>query len=160
MMSSIFKDLNLKKIIPWLLVLLWMTLIFNLSNQPVERSNNLSKGITKVIIETVEKVAPEKDFNPARFNHIVRKNAHFFAYLILGILVVNGLRISGIIGYKGFFLALLICVLYAISDEVHQLFVPGRGGQLRDVIIDSTGALVGILIYNGFIKIKEKAIEV
>ena len=48
---------------------------------------------------------------------------NFFAYLILGILVTNGLRSNGITGFKGFRLALLICVLYAISDEVHQLLI-------------------------------------
>ena len=43
-------------------------------------------------------------------------------------------------------------MLYAISDEVHQLFVPGRGGQVKDIVIDSAGAIVGISGFNGFIK--------
>lgn len=50
----------------------------------------------------------------------------------------------------------MICILYAISDEVHQLFVPGRGGQVRDVIIDSAGAIAGILGYNGLSRIRSK----
>ncbi len=132
---------------PWVLVVLWMVLIFYLSHQPATESNELSTGITEIIIETVEKIAPDIDFDIGRLNHIIRKNAHFFAYLVLGILVVNGLRSCNVNGYKGFILALLICVLYAISDEIYQLYVPGRGGQVKDVILDSAGALVGIGMY-------------
>ena len=43
--------------------------------------------------------------------------------------------------------SLLICILYATSDELHQVFIPGRGAQVKDVIIDSAGACVGILVY-------------
>jgi VanZ family protein len=141
-----------RKALPWLLVLLWMALIFYLSHQPATKSNGLSKGATEIIVETVEKVAPKVDINKSSFNHIIRKNAHFFTYLALGILVANGLRSSGVVGYRSIGLALLICVLYAVSDEVHQLFVTGRGGQVKDVIIDSAGAVVGILGCNGFIR--------
>lgn len=66
-----------KIIFSWLLVILWMLLIFYLSHQPVEKSNSLSKDITKVIIETVEKIAPNKEFNLSRLNHIVRKKRTF-----------------------------------------------------------------------------------
>ena len=98
----------------------------------------------------VEKVTPDMKFNIGRFNHILRKSAHFFAYLVLGILMINGLSSSDIYGFKGIGLAILICILYAISDEVHQLFIPGRGGQVSDVILDSVGTIVGILGYKGF----------
>nr|WP_330375346.1 VanZ family protein [Inediibacterium massiliense] len=125
----------------WILVIFWMAVIFNLSSQVSHESNKLSKEVTKVIVKTVEKVAPKTDFNMSKLNHIVRKNAHFFAYLILGILVINALRSSG---YRKFGWALLICVVYAISDEVHQMFVPGRGPGIKDVCIDSAGATVGI----------------
>lgn len=91
--------------------------------------------------------APDIKFNMGRFNHMLRKGAHFFAYLVLGILMINGLSSSDIYGFKGIGLAILICILYAISDEVHQLFDPGRGGQVSDVILDSAGAIIGILGY-------------
>lgn len=137
-----------KKIYPWTLIIMWMLLIFYFSHQPVAKSNNLSKGITKAILDTVEKVDSGKEFNINRFNHILRKNTHLFVYLILGILVSNGLKSINIYGLKNIAISLTICVLYAISDEIHQLFVPGRGGQIKDVIIDSSGAVIGILAYN------------
>lgn len=134
-----------------------MASIFYLSHKPAVDSNKLSKGITKKVVETVEKIAPEVELDISRFNHLLRKNAHFFAYLVLGVLVVNALRFSGIIGYRAMALGLFICVIYAISDEVHQIFVPGRGCQVKDVIIDSAGAFVGILSYNLIYRIKERS---
>jgi VanZ family protein len=135
------------KFLSWTTVMLWMALIFYLSHQPATESNELSRGITEAIVKKVEKIAPNAEFDIRSFNHIIRKNAHFFAYLVLGILVINALRRSGVSGYRGMRLALLICVLYAISDEVHQLFVPGRGAKVKDVLIDSAGASVGIGVY-------------
>lgn len=118
-----------------LAVLLWMVVIFILSAQPATQSNELSKGVTEIVLEAVERVAPRLDFDINGLNHLLRKNAHFFAYLILGILEVNAVKRSG------------ICVLYAVSDEVHQLFVSGRSGQVIDVLIDSAGTVVGIGVY-------------
>ena len=134
-----------RKILPWALVIFWMALIFYLSHQPATESDGLSIGITEKILELIQRIVPDITLDIGRFNHIVRKNAHFFVYLVLGVLVANGLTNSS--KATVFRVALLICVLYAISDEVHQLFVPGRGGQIKDVIIDSTGSLVGILGY-------------
>ncbi|MTI80452.1 MAG: VanZ family protein [Firmicutes bacterium] len=139
--------MTLNKLISWAVVLIWMALIFNLSSQVAEQSNQLSTGITKVIVDTVEQVAPKAEFDIESFNHMLRKNAHFFAYLVLGILVINALKRSGVVGFKGIILAFLICILYAISDEAHQMFVPGRGPGIRDVLIDSFGASVGIGVY-------------
>ncbi|AOT70122.1 VanZ family protein [Geosporobacter ferrireducens] len=150
----IFRDKKQKGIIlSWTAVLLWMLLIFLLSAQPAQQSNQLSKGLTGVIIETAEKVTSSFEININRFNHLLRKNAHFFAYLILGVLVINAFRKSEVVGVRGVVLTLVICVIYAISDELHQLFVPGRGGQLRDVLIDSAGVIVGIIIYQRSSKI-------
>ncbi len=140
-------DKNKRRItilISWTAVLLWMLFIFNLSSQAADQSDKLSTGVTEILFETLEKVAPEYDLNIREFNRLLRKNAHFFAYLVLGVLVVNALRQAGVKGLKAFALAFCICILYAVSDEVHQLFVPGRGGQVVDVLIDSAGAIVGI----------------
>lgn len=140
-------------ILSWIVVFIWMLMIFNLSSQVREESNNLSKGITEIVIGTIEKISPDADFDMDKFNHIIRKNAHFFAYLVLGILMFNAMRRSGVDGVRW---ALLICVIYAISDEVHQLFVNGRGPQVKDVFIDSAGAVVGIGIYVVISRIKKR----
>jgi VanZ family protein len=137
----------MNKVLSWAAVVIWMATIFYLSHQPGTTSSGLSSGITKVIIHTIETIAPDRDFHIGAFHHYVRKNAHFFAYMLLGILVLNALRSSSVVGYRKAGLALLICVLYAASDEIHQLFIAGRSGEIRDVGIDSAGACVGIVIW-------------
>ena len=134
-----------------------MALVFYLSAQPAEQSNNLSTDVTEIIVETVEKVVPSVDFDLESFNHLLRKNAHFFAYLVLGILILNAVRRSGVLGFRGIILTLFISVLFAVSDEIHQLFVPGRGGQVKDVLIDSAGAFIGILMYLLGVYIRSRA---
>lgn len=149
-----------KKIISWLLVMIWMGIIFYLSHQPATQSNELSTGITQKIIKSVEKVATNLDIDTRNFNHIIRKMAHFTAYFILGVLVLNAIKQSYSLDIKWALASIIICILYAISDEVHQAFIPGRGPAVFDVLIDSLGATTGILLYKmfhvkHFINIKE-----
>ena len=140
-------------LISWAAVILWMAFIFALSAQPREQSNQLSVGITEKIVDAVERAVPDREIDIERFNVVVRKNAHFFAYLVLGVLLANGFKVAGFNGLKVYVWAVIFCILYAVSDEVHQLFVPGRGGQVRDVIIDTAGGAVGIFIYGRLSKV-------
>lgn len=142
------------KIIRWIVVIIWMVVIYNLSSQVADESNKLSTGVTQVIVETVEKVVPSVTFDVNKFNHIVRKNAHFFAYLLLGLLVMAVIKKRDA---KSIILVLSICILYAISDELHQFFVPGRGPAVKDVLIDSAGSIIGMILYLGVMKIKKKS---
>lgn len=77
-----------------------------------------------------------------------RKYAHFFIYIVLGLLVSNWLAYSGINWWKRFAISLVICILFAVSDEIHQAFVPGRSALLMDVVIDTAGSVVGIMIHS------------
>lgn len=136
------------RILLWTAVIIfWMSLIFYLSHQPATESNQLSAGITEIIINAVEKFVPNANFDIRSVNHTIRKKAHFFAYLILGMLVINALRKSGMSEYRSIVLALGICVLYAVADEIHQLYIPGRSGEIRDFLIDSAGSGIGIGVY-------------
>ena len=146
----------MKKSIFIVLLVLWMGFIFSMSCENAEESSNTSGQTIKVVLSTVpefEKQPEEVKVNIIEeLQFIVRKSAHFIGYMILGILA------SGLILYYGninkkYLLAFLICVIYAISDEIHQLFVPGRAGQVRDVLIDSAGSLLGIIIVMAFVKL-------
>lgn len=141
-----FVSMNKQKLFSWVIVALWMAMIFYFSAQVANQSEHLSSGVSRMIIGVIEKIIPDAAFDMDLFNHIVRKNAHFFVYLILGGLVFNALKRSGFQGVRSIGVAILICFLYAVSDELHQLFVPGRAGQVKDVLIDSSGACVGILV--------------
>ena len=92
-------------------------------------------------------------------SNYIRKMAHFFIYMLLGIFsfhtVYNWMErpeAKKIPLQYGF----LICVVYAITDELHQRFVPGRSCEWNDVCLDATGAIVGIGIVVIFIFIKNK----
>lgn len=74
------------------------------------------------------------------FDFIVKKTAHFSEYLILTILWYRALE------KKNPSAAILISLGYAFSDEIHQLFVPGRGGTLRDVFIDTLGIIASVVV--------------
>lgn len=133
--------------IAWALVGVWMTVIFYLSHQPAAESSDLSSGITQMIIQIIHIIVPTIEFHMDSLHFFVRKGAHFFAYFTLGLLVVHALFVSRQRGLRGMLYALMLCALYATADEIHQLFIPGRSGEVADVLIDSTGASVGIIMY-------------
>lgn len=140
-----------RKILAWALLIAWMAIIFIFSHQPAIESNELSTAITTKVVDAVIRLIPKANINPAKLNHFIRKGAHFSVYLVLGSLTVNAL--TSIDKFKPdsrrvqvFLIALGICLVYAISDEIHQVFIPGRSGEIRDVLLDSMGALAGIVI--------------
>lgn len=144
----------MRKIIYFILVFVWMSVIFYLSNQPGGDSTKLSNGF---IYNTIKEVYEffDKDISPSQLNSIcekysrvVRKTAHFTVYMILGILVTLLVREYNISFYKCLFISLLICLLYSISDEIHQLFIVGRSCEIIDVLIDTFGSFFGIFIIN------------
>lgn len=147
------------KILSCIFIVIWMGLIFKLSSQPAVQSGQLSGKVTNINIKAIEKVKPDTKFNTGEFNHIIRKNAHFFIYLILGILTINALKTNGIKGYRCVIFTLFICILYASSDEIHQIFVPGRSAQVKDVFIDSAGAGAGILVYLAIKKLRKSFLQ-
>ncbi|MDY5993304.1 MAG: VanZ family protein [Bacilli bacterium] len=140
----------IRKVIKIILVLLWMVMIFLLSNEEAVKSSKKSDGL---IIKSVELFTgkslsdQEKEKVLKYLVFPVRKCAHLSLYLILGILVISLLREYMVINTKLVLLSLLICFLYACSDEIHQLFVPGRSGEVRDVLIDTLGACLGVSFY-------------
>ena len=138
------KKQHVRTVLPWIAVVVWMGVIFLLSQQAGSESGDLSGGMTDAVIQVIQTGFPFVPIDEAFLHHLIRKGAHFTAYLLLGVLVINAL---GLPYGKKVVLALILCILYAISDEVHQLFIPGRSGELRDVIIDSTGAATGIGVY-------------
>ena len=139
----------MKKKIAIIVVVFWMIVIFCLSHQPANASNELSKWIAHILAQNVDLVTSREDFNLTSFNSLIRNYAHFLLYFVLGIIVVTTLKKMGVTGVKGILLSLLICIVFAITDEWHQLYVPGRGTELKDVLTDSAGAITGITVTVG-----------
>ena len=137
-----------------LLPLLWMVVIFMLSHQPA----SVSSGQSGVFVEQLHYIAPSIDQQLLTF--LVRKGAHIFAYFVLGILMFNALWRVDLSKFKfnrPAVLSIIVCALYAASDEFHQLFIIGRSGELRDIMIDSCAAMVGIFIISIFVRILQKS---
>lgn len=117
-----------------------MILIFCFSNQKATESSKLSDGLIKHTISKIINDDSEKTLK--KYTKPVRKCAHFFVYLILGLLVFNCFDINK----KYIIYSILICLFYSISDEIHQIFIEGRSCELLDVFIDTIGAGIGTII--------------
>lgn len=139
-----------KKALPWLLLVFLMIIIFYLSNQPLGQSRELTKTTMIMVADVVEKFIPIDAFKTHGIVRLFRKSAHFFLYLVMALILMFGFKSFGIKGRKSIVLTMLICIVFAVSDEIHQLFVDGRGAQAKDVIIDAFGAMAGIGIYKLF----------
>lgn len=151
-MEEIEEKRSLRKRLVWCPVVLWMALIFAFSAQPADESAALSDGIVEVIVDKVisnfDQLTPgEQEALSSQWSFIVRKTAHAFVYTVLGVLTAFALSQTKTNGKCQMITAMSICFIYAMSDEFHQLFVPGRSGEIRDVLIDSTGAFLGILFF-------------
>lgn len=139
------------RFILWFLIMLWMTWIFTLSAQNSTKSDSLSGTTIRITAQTVDpefKQLPQKEQDKIIVNwqNIARKSAHVLLYFVLGILSMVLLLQYPLNMNRRFWLALFIAVIYAGSDELHQLFVSGRGCRLTDVGIDTAGAMLGILL--------------
>lgn len=143
-----------KKIIRWVMLILWMVFIFMMSQQNGETSSEQSRFVVLIFSSL------GIDFN-GQFGElstfIIRKTAHFTEYLILYVLAYRVLKMY-FKDKKSIILSLVFVFLYASSDEFHQSFIPGRGPSFRDVLIDTSGGVfAGIcIIINNKIKSKIK----
>ncbi len=135
-----------------ILLILWMIIIFLASHDSGEVSSSKSDSVSKFIISIIEDIRGEK-FNTSEIEDFtdntvfyIRKSAHFIEYLILGILIISILSDYSY-DKKIVIFSFIFCLLYAITDEIHQLFISGRSAKVMDVIIDSSGSITGIFIY-------------
>lgn len=136
----------------WLAIALWCGFIFFMSSRTGEQSGGMSGRLSEHVAHAIHSVllggggtAPHADFT-ASIHTVIRKCAHFFEYAVLGALMYIALSRHLRPAMPARICALALSTAYAASDEFHQLFVPGRGGQMRDVLIDAAGALTGIII--------------
>ena len=141
MKNKIIKIINIS------LLLLCMISIFLFSSQDRDTSTNTSVETTKVIVTSVKVDEEKADYIADNYFRVIRKSAHIIEFFCLGVLVINVIKDYKSINYKWLLLGLLFCMLYAISDEIHQLYVPGRSCEFKDMLIDTIGSGIGIIIY-------------
>lgn len=129
------KGRKIYMLISWILVLICMGIIFSLSAQIAEESQDLSDSFIRNLFVFLG-IELKSDF--------VRTMAHMLEFMGLSLLIFNAvystwnLKLTPIIAFVG-------TSLYAITDEIHQIFVPGRAFQISDILVDSIGALTGVI---------------
>ncbi|MGM9834466.1 MAG: VanZ family protein [Bacilli bacterium] len=141
-----------KKIFRLCCIIVWLILIFWFSNQPGNVSKKQSEDVITTFVEIVsDKNEDEKDEIVKDYTFITRKAAHFLEYFILAILIIRFVTLYDI---KYFFIiSLVLCIVVASCDEFHQYFILERECRVMDVVIDTSGSLLGIGCY---ILIKKK----
>ena len=140
----------IKKTVKLILIIFWMGLIFSFSSDNADQSNKKSDGIIITMVEAFYGRDLSIDEKDKWINYLVvpvRKGAHVGVYFILGLLVVSFINELYLFNYKTILIAGGVCLLYACSDEIHQLLVPGRSGQVKDVLLDFLGSLLAIISY-------------
>lgn len=87
------------------------------------------------------------DFAEDFLSFLTRKSAHVIAYFVLGLIIYSIIKTYRLTSKRTIVLSIILAFLYAVFDEIHQLFVPGRSGEIRDVFIDTAAASVGVCAY-------------
>lgn len=129
-----------------MLLVLWAAVIFYLSSE----GSDSSSGRSDAIVQTIQSLGASWPQDLLTF--LTRKAAHIVAYFILGALALNVARLHLALAQKArqaVLASIGFVLLYATSDEIHQLFVPGRSGEVRDVLIDTIAGAVGVLVAYG-----------
>ena len=150
----------IKKIILWILIISCMGVIFSFSAEKSTESKKSSSRVVDTVIKIIDadKKLDENELEDLRetLTFIVRKGAHFTIYAILGVLILLLALEYNIKGKISMAISVVISMLYACSDELHQTFVSGRSGELRDVILDTIGAITGCAVVLLISKIRRK----
>ena len=131
----------------WALVLLWMAVIFRFSSQTAAASSETSGGVIRWLLVRFDRGFP--DLSPEDqalriegLSFIVRKLAHGCLFAVLGVLTLSACLVD-LPPRRAYPAALTVAAFRGVLDEVHQLFVPGRSCELRDMAIDALGAAIG-----------------
>ena len=135
-----------RKIVSYVLLIIWLIIIFYLSDQSGLVSGENSSGIIECFFElfALDNSLIEIIHEP------LREIMHIIEYLILGFLMVNVLKNYKLKSYLT--ISIMLCFIYSVTDEIHQAFVPSRTFQCFDILMDFSGIVVGSLIGNKMIK--------
>ena len=130
----------MRKIMKWLFLLFYLSLIFYMSHQEGSASSKNSDGIFYFFYQIFPILETKKEI----VTFLIRKSAHILEYVILGLCIWKVVEEYVFDRKKLVIFSFLFCFFCASVDEIHQLFVEGRAGMVSDVLIDSAGAVLGL----------------
>ena len=138
----------IKKIILWILVIFISVQIFSFSSDNSNESSGKSGKFVDYVVEIIKDLSIFEEVNETELREqcqfIIRKGAHFSIYMLLALAVFELSKSYNLKVRHCILISALYCLFYAISDEIHQLFVDGRSGEVRDVFVDFSGASFGL----------------
>lgn len=137
----------MRKLFKMIFVVFWMVLIFCFSMDQGEASTGKSNSIIDSFSQFIlnrELSLEEREMIREKYVIPVRKGAHLMVYFLLGFSFFSLLKEYQLVNKKGIIISIIFVLLYACSDEIHQLLVPGRSGEVLDVLIDTIGGSLGI----------------
>ena len=142
----------IKNILFWLPTALWYRLIWSFSAQTAAVSGGASDGLLEQLLSALcpayGAAVPDVQRTAVELlSFYIRKAAHMFLYFVLALLVWLALTRLLRVRPKRACAALVLCALLAALDEYHQTLVPGRSGELRDILIDLIGAGIALLLF-------------
>lgn len=171
------KDIKLKRtklIISWILVIAWAIVIFYLSGKCADDSQAQSRGMISSVTGIFGTIITDEEIM-TNIDGIVRETAHGVEYFILGLLTYNAIFVSFMvksqtnkeetnlaetehkeIEKKSILISVILCTLYSVSDEIHQIPIPGRAFEFKDLFIDFVGIVIGTLAMYMFYKIRKR----
>ncbi len=155
--NSLVNRIYIKRLILLTLVIAWMAVIFVFSAQTSAESSDLSTGVTRVVcsifVSGFDKMPDEEKMNVImEAEEVIRTMGHGLEFCGLAVLLAvligtyERIGILSINGYSNWALAVFLSVAYAVTDEVHQIFVPGRVFDWYDIGVDTIGAAIGALL--------------
>ena len=152
------------RIIFIILLIIMFFIIFNFSQQDGEKSSSVSRKVTIAVTENVKKIQEleknRKEIVLQKIEKVIRKLAHFSLYTIIGILSMSLMSTYDTEQKKKISISIIIGLLYAIFDEIHQSFISGRTAMITDVMIDTIGVVFGILLIIFLLKSCRKLKEI
>ena len=147
------------KILYGIAIICWMLVIFSFSGRNSVESTQDSRGLISNTVEVcanfayklgITKEKPsESDITSIvrKLDHPIRKMAHGTVYFVLALLIMLALDTNTDNYWRNAGIAVLCCFIYAMTDEFHQTFIPGRSGEFKDCLIDTSGAVMACCIY-------------
>ena len=139
------------RVISCITTIMIMALIFFFSSQTSSDSSPVSPRVTVMIVKTIVSVFTDDAYKMEiivnSIHNFIRKMAHFTIYTSLGlsafVMIYSNIKKGRV---RTVLYTCIFCAFYAVTDEFHQLFIDGRSGNIKDVLIDTSGALTGALI--------------
>ena len=144
------KNLIFKRVLFLIILAIAFYIIFNFSAQDGELSGSLSKKVTEFIVKVISKIKTMDITTQIRWieklHPIIRKLAHWGVYTVVGFSVMGFMCTFDMKNIFKLLISFAVGVTYAVTDEIHQYYIPGRNASIIDVGIDSIGVLTGIFI--------------